>query len=173
MLNTLRPRQDDRHFPDDFFKYIFLNENVWISVMISLKFVPKGSINNILSSVQIMAWCRSGDKLLSEPMMISLLTHICVTRPQWVNTLSILRSRQNGRSITDIFKPIFFVTEGPINPIPALLQIMAWCRPGEKPLSDPMLTWSPTLVCVSWSQWVNAMWNDKLWNVEPYRLNVS
>ena len=31
-----------------------------------------------------MAWCRSGDKPLSEPMMVSLLTHICVTRPQWV-----------------------------------------------------------------------------------------
>ena len=35
--------------------------------------------------VQIMAWRRSGDKPLSEPMMVSLLTHICVTRPQWVN----------------------------------------------------------------------------------------
>ena len=31
-----------------------------------------------------MAWRRPGDKLLSEPMMVSLLTHICVTRPQWV-----------------------------------------------------------------------------------------
>ena len=28
---------------------------------------------------------RPGDKPLSEPMMVSLLTHICVTRPQWVN----------------------------------------------------------------------------------------
>ena len=32
-----------------------------------------------------MVWRRSGDKPLSEPMMVSLLTHICVTRPQWVN----------------------------------------------------------------------------------------
>ena len=32
-----------------------------------------------------MAWRRPGDKPLSEPMMIILLTHICVTRPQWVN----------------------------------------------------------------------------------------
>ena len=31
-----------------------------------------------------MAWHRTGDKPLSEPMMLSLLTHICVTRPQWV-----------------------------------------------------------------------------------------
>ena len=28
IINTLRPRQDGRHFPDDNFKYIFLNENV-------------------------------------------------------------------------------------------------------------------------------------------------
>ena len=84
-LNTLRPRQNGRHFADDIFKCIFFNENVWIPIKISLKFVPKGPINNIPSLVQIMAWRRPGDKPLSEPMMVSLLTHICVTRPQWVN----------------------------------------------------------------------------------------
>ena len=84
-LNTLRPRQNGRHFPDDIFKWIFLNENVWISINMSLKFVPKGPINNIKALVQIMAWRRPGDKPLSEPMLIILLTHICVTRPQWVN----------------------------------------------------------------------------------------
>ena len=83
-LNTLRPRQDGRHFPDDIFKRIFFNENVWIPIEISLKFVPKGSINNIPSLVQIMAWRRPGAKPLSELMVVSLLTHICVTRPQWV-----------------------------------------------------------------------------------------
>ena len=36
-----------------------------------------------------MAWRRPGDKPLSEPMMVSLLTLICVTRPQWVNTMRI------------------------------------------------------------------------------------
>ena len=84
-LNTLRPRQNGRHFADDIFKCIFLNENVWISIKISLKFVPKGPINNIPALVQIMAWRRPGDKPLSEPMMVNLPTHICVSRPQWVN----------------------------------------------------------------------------------------
>ena len=46
---------------------------------------PKGPNNNIPTLVQIMAWCWPGDKPLSEPMIVSLLTHICVTRPQWVN----------------------------------------------------------------------------------------
>ena len=50
----------------------------------SLKFVPKVPINNIPALFQIMAWRRSGDKPLSEPMMVCLLTHICVTQPQWV-----------------------------------------------------------------------------------------
>ena len=43
-----------------------------------------GPINNIPALVQIMAWRRPGDKPLSGPMMFRLLTHICVTRPQWV-----------------------------------------------------------------------------------------
>ena len=88
LVNTLRPKQNGRHFADDIFKYIFLNENVWILIKISLNFVPKGSINNIPSLVQIMAWRRPGDKPLTEPMMVSLSTHICVTRPQWVNIWS-------------------------------------------------------------------------------------
>ena len=70
--------------PDDIFKCISLNENVWILLTIQLRFVPKGPINNIPALVQIMAWRRPGDKPLSEPSMISLLTHICVTRPQCV-----------------------------------------------------------------------------------------
>ena len=43
---------------DDTFKWIFLNENVIISIKISLKFIPKGPVNNIQALVQIMAWRR-------------------------------------------------------------------------------------------------------------------
>ena len=81
-INTLRPRQNGCLFADDTFKRIFLNENVRISIKISLKFVPKVPINNIPALFQIMAWRRPGDKPLSETMMVTLLTHICVTRPQ-------------------------------------------------------------------------------------------
>ena len=82
-------QQNGRHFPDDIFKWIFLNENVWISINIPLKFVPRGPINNIPILVHVMAWRRPGDKPLSEPMMVRLPTHICVTRPQWVKTFPI------------------------------------------------------------------------------------
>ena len=46
-VNSLRPRQNGRLFADDTFKRIFLNENIRISTKNSLKFVPKGPINNI------------------------------------------------------------------------------------------------------------------------------
>ena len=85
-INTFRPRQDGRYFTDDVLKCIFFNENVWISLKIPMKFVPKGPINNIPALVLIIAWRRPGDKPLSEPMLVSVPTHIWVTRPQWVKT---------------------------------------------------------------------------------------
>ena len=90
VVNSLRPRRNGRYNADDIFKCIFLKENVWIPTKISLKFVPKGPINNIPALVQIMAWRRPGDKPLSEPMMVSLLTYICVTRPQWFKSLQLI-----------------------------------------------------------------------------------
>ena len=68
-VNTLRPGQNGRYFADDIFKWIFLNENAWTPIKISLKFVPKGPINNIPALVQVMAWRRLSDKPLSEPMI--------------------------------------------------------------------------------------------------------
>ena len=35
------------HFADDIFKCVFLNENIWIAINISLKFIPDGPINSI------------------------------------------------------------------------------------------------------------------------------
>ena len=54
---------------DDIFKYIFVNEKVRILIKISLKFVPKGVIDNNQALVEIMAWRRIGANPLSEPML--------------------------------------------------------------------------------------------------------
>ena len=70
IINTLRPRQDGRNLPDDIFKRFFLNENVWISIKISLKFVLAGRINSIPTLVEIMVWRWPGDKPLSDPMVV-------------------------------------------------------------------------------------------------------
>ena len=57
-------------FPADILKCIFMNENVWISIKISLNIVPDDPNNNIPALVQIMVWRRLGNKPLSEPMMV-------------------------------------------------------------------------------------------------------
>ena len=88
LFNTLRLKPNGHHFSDNIFKCIFLNKHAWILRKISLKVVPKVWINNIPALVQIMAWHLPGDKTLSEPMMVSLLMHICLTWTQWVNVLS-------------------------------------------------------------------------------------
>ena len=99
--NTLRPRQNSHLFPDDIFKWIFLNNNVWISLRVSLKFVPKVRIINIPALVKIMAWLRPGDKPLYEPTVVSLLTHICVTWPHWDKNTSPFH---NHRDIVTLIK---------------------------------------------------------------------
>ena len=58
--------------------------------------------------VQIMAWHHPGDKPLSVPMMVSLLTHICVTRPQWVNSLAPGESGNHMKGF--IFKDTYMVS---------------------------------------------------------------
>ena len=54
---------------DDTFKCIFLSENDRIPIQMSLKFVARIPVDNKPVLVQVMAWCRTGDKLLPEPMM--------------------------------------------------------------------------------------------------------
>ena len=82
------------------------------------------------------------------------------------------RPRQDGRYFADsVLKCIFlnenvwillkipqkFVPRGPINIIPALVQIMAWRRPGDKPLSQPMLVFVPTHIFITPPQWVKEL----------------
>ena len=54
---------------DDIFKCIFLNEIARIPIRISLKIVPRSPVNKKPALVQVMAWCRTGDKPLHEPML--------------------------------------------------------------------------------------------------------
>ena len=59
---TLTPRQNGCHFADSISKFSFLYENYCIVILISLKFVLKGVINNKPALAQIMAWRQTGDK---------------------------------------------------------------------------------------------------------------
>ena len=64
-----RPRQNGRHFADDSFKCIFLSEYYCIFIQISLKFVPKGPVNNNPALIQTMVWWCTGNKPSPEPIM--------------------------------------------------------------------------------------------------------
>ena len=62
----------DMKITDEIFKSIF-NESVWISITISLKFVPKGRIDYKSALVQVMAWHRTGEKPLPESMLTKFI----------------------------------------------------------------------------------------------------
>ena len=68
-VKTMRPRQNGRHFSDDIFKCIFLNENIWISIKMSLNFVSKGPNKKFPALIRIMARWRPDNKPLREPNM--------------------------------------------------------------------------------------------------------
>ena len=55
-------------FADDIFKFICLNEIVWTSNTISLKFVPKGPNYSKSALIQVMAWRWTGDKPVPDPV---------------------------------------------------------------------------------------------------------
>ena len=80
---------------DTILQTMFSNAMSWMKMFefwlkFHLKFVPKGPINNIPALVQIMAWRRTGNKPLSEPMMTQFNNaYACVTRPQWVNIATV------------------------------------------------------------------------------------
>ena len=104
-------------------------ENVWISLKISLTFVPKVLNNNIPALVQIMTWRRPGDKPLSETMIVSLLTHICVMRPQWVNSVVLgdaYMCHWTGSSLVQVMVSHLFSTKPLLEPMVAYCQLGPW-----------------------------------------------
>ena len=82
-ISTWTTEQNGRHFADDILKCIILNENLYIFIKISLKFIPKGQIDNKSTLVKEMAWHLTGAKPLSELMMIQSATcfHSCGWHP--------------------------------------------------------------------------------------------
>ena len=68
-FNTLTPRQNGRHFADDIFRCVFVNEKFCYVIKISLMFVLYGSVDNNSVLVEVMAWRRTGIKPLPEPRL--------------------------------------------------------------------------------------------------------
>ena len=78
------------HFAGDMFKRIFLNENIWNSYKISLKYVHWGLIDNMSALVQIMVRRRSGEKPLSEPMLAQFTdAYMYMHEGRWVKATKV------------------------------------------------------------------------------------
>ena len=137
--------QNGSHFADNIFKCRFLNEKFCILIQISLKFVPNGSIDNMSVWFQIMAWCRTGDKPFSEPMLSQFIdAYMCDIARRWVN------SPASGDTIK-------LVNIGSGNGL---------VPSGTKPLPKPMLTskqWNP--IAFPWDQF-----NSKFSTYQPQGL---
>ena len=69
------------------------------------------------------------------------LTHLPLDKMAAISTYDIFKCIFLNEKFCILFKiSVEFVAKGPIDNIPALVQIMAWRRIGAKPLSEPMLT---------------------------------
>ena len=158
--------------------------------MISLKFVPKGLINIIPALVQILAWRRSGDKPLSEPMLVGLLTHICLTRPQvWsgMRLLFVKWNHDNQPRGASFGKPVLCISHHSILPLENISHVIParYCQLGEwhSVLNNPdcyllrcsvrlaalhaycLLAWfiSRTEVNNQLDCFMNSLWNLEMW----------
>ena len=74
---TLRLKWNGHCFADDIFMLIFSNKIVWYLIKILLKIIPKGPFIYSPLLIQIMAWCRLGDKPLSEALVVQF-AHACM-----------------------------------------------------------------------------------------------
>ena len=169
---TLRLRQNGCDFTDDIFKWISINENC-ILIQISLKYVPKGPINNNSVLVQIMAWRRPGTKPLSEPMMVRLPMHIWISRPPWVKwKLSSLHIKPYKRKYVKIFGNFevdSFLLSTAIRSMKLLTHCVYWLQmvtqiwvnissgngllPSAKPLYEPIFISHQFMFCgIHWHQ---------------------
>ena len=101
VINTLT--QNGCHFSDHIFKHIFFNENVWISIKISLKLASRGLINNNPALVQIMPWSCTGDKTLMRHSASMSQTMQRFPENEWVKIASNTGANAfNGARLQDL-----------------------------------------------------------------------
>ena len=80
-INSSLPGQYGRRFADDLFRGNFVNERFCNLILISLKFIPMGTIDNKAALVQVMAWRWIGNKPLPEPMLTQFTDVLINRRP--------------------------------------------------------------------------------------------
>ena len=124
------PGQNGCYFGRQHFKCILLNENDRVPIQISLKFVPRSPVDNQPAFVQVMAW-----------------RHWCVARSSSQyqdgcyfanNIFQCIFLKEKFCVLSQV--PLKFIPKDQVDNKSSLVQVMAWCQKGTKPLSEPMMT---------------------------------
>ena len=90
-VNTLWPEQNDWHFEDDIFKWIFSNKNYFTMLWISMNFIPSGPIGSKLTLVIGMVWYQAIN-----------WTNTNQDKPNWRHMISL------GQYISEYFSKLKF-----------------------------------------------------------------
>ena len=79
-----------RFLQTTFIQYNIFNENDRICITISLNLSPGGPFDNLPTLVRIVAWCRSGNTPLFEPLWCNSRMQTYITRSHWVKALCLI-----------------------------------------------------------------------------------
>ena len=83
-VNSISPGQNSRHFTDNIFRCIFMNEKFCILIKISLKYVSKGLINNNPALFSIMAWRQKALHSLLYAIIFQCLPNYSQSHQTWL-----------------------------------------------------------------------------------------
>ena len=131
--------------------------------------------NNIAALVKIMAWCRAGDKPLSEPMVVNLLAHICVTRLRGVNSYTLGYIRDAYMHQLTGYSWVRVMSKSVSEPMFTRCQSDAWVQASGKSkskqvifqYSENVVRKIPAILLVSWcSTCVSIMCITSIWSIK-------
>ena len=121
-------------FQMTFWNAFFFMKMLKISIAISLKLVSQGPVINISALIQIMAWCQPRNKSSSESMIFYWDKMAAIFQMTFSNASFLIKMHKISMTIS-----LKFVSDGPVINISAFIQIMAWCQPRNKPLSESVI----------------------------------
>ena len=82
---------------------------------------------------------------------VSQIWRLCPHIEPWAKWLKFLKMMS-----------LKFVSKGPVDNKSTLIQVMAWCQMGNKPLPEPVLRWLMQY-CVTWPLWINFFFHPDCW----------
>ena len=165
LIQTLRPRQNDRHFPD-IFKCIFLNKNVWFLIEISPKYVPNGQINNMPAfgsgnalaptRRQVIIWTNNGQ--VDRRIHASLALNELMFQSYYIGTRNLLIKSWLQRSQYTIRLSQLFVSYPRFHRIRTQWAISNWVR---RPLYNESFLSNFNATGVNWTFAGSRAWSEK------------